>query len=286
VNAYYKVAQHYFRHMEGWHLYPGLREPWLWAWVMLSFAWMTSLVWLFQKVPALMSWQMATVIVLEIALMLVADGISNRKRAALFGVPPGQKIGASDLEAFRSKLLCDYLGASPDKFLQIADEISNLIDMRREFRRSSEIEWSLIFKKFYDPEAKQRVLAIFLAGLTVLTALTLKIGDLPSIFEVLDSEDVLRLLGGVLSITAVVFILFIGIQVLSAVLWNALIIWVAKSLKTAFSDDAALRYLVRDLLFLYRPSNLEAVVQISEITCPQQPVTDSTICEREDQLAY
>lgn len=282
MNAYYKVAQNYFRHVEGWHLYPGPREPWMWAWMTLAVAWVASLVWTFQRVPNILSWQFALVIALELALILVGGWISSRKDAALFGVPPGQKVNSSDLEAFRSKLLCEYLAVSPDEFLRVANEISSLIDMRKKFRRPSEIDWGLIFRKFYDPDSKQRLLAVFLAGLTVFTALTLKIGDLPTIFEALDSQDVHQLLGGVLTITALVFVVFIGVQVLSAVLWNALIIWVAKSLKTSFSDEAALRYLVRDLLLLYRPFDLEKVVQPSATPAVPDPTANSMICECTD----
>lgn len=285
MNAYYKVAQNYFRHMEGWHLYPGPREFWMWAWMMLAFGWVASFVWLFQKVPSVWSWQFAVVATLQIPLMFVAGGISNRKRAALFGAPSGQKVSPSDLEALRSKLLGEYLSVSPDKFLQIANEISGLIDMRKKFRRPDEIDWVLIVRKFYDPDSKQRVLAVLLAALTVLTALTLKIGDLPTIFEVLDSQDVLRFLGGVLSTSAVIFVMLIGVQVLSAVLWNVLIIWIAKSSRTAFSDDAALRYLVGDLLLLYRPSDLEAIPQAVATSSPQVPAANSVTCEHEDRLA-
>jgi hypothetical protein len=282
VNAYYKVAQNYFRRMEGWHLYPGPREPWMWVWMTLALAWVASLVWVFQKVPNILSWRFSLVIALEIALVFVGGWISTRKGAALFGVPSGWKVNSSDLEALRSKLLCEYLAVSPDKFLRIANEISGLIDMRKKFRRPSEIDWGLILRKFYDPDSKQRLLAVFLAGLTVLTALTLKIGDLPTIFEALESEGVYRLLGGVLSITVMVFIIFIGVQVLGAVLWNALIIWTAKSLKTAFSDDAALRYLVRDLLLLYRPLDLEKVVPPSAISASQDPAANLLIYECKD----
>jgi len=267
--------------MEGWHLYPGPREFWMWAWMVLACGWVASFVWLFQKLPSVWSWQFAVVVTLLIALMQVADGISNRKRAALFGAPSNQKISPPDLEALRSKLLCESLSVSPDKFLQIANEISGLIDMRKKFRRPDEIDWILIVKKFYDPDSKQRVLAVFLAGLTVFTALTLKSGDLPNIFEVLDSQDVLGFLGGVLSISAVTFVMFIGVQVLSAVLWNVLIIWIAKSSKTAFSDDAALRYLVRDLLLLYRPSDLEVIPQAAATPSPQVPASGPVICEHE-----
>jgi hypothetical protein len=285
VNVYYKLAQDYFRHMEGWHLYPGPREPWMWAWTVLAFGWVASLVWLFQKVPSIFSWQFAVVITLLVLLMLVADEVSNRKRAALFGVPTGRKVSASDLEMFRSKRLCEILVVPPDKCLQVANEISGLIDMRKKFRRPDEIDWVLIVRKFYDPDSKQRVLAVVLAGLTVLAALTLKIADATTIFEALESQDVHQFLGGVLSIAAVVFVMSIGLQVLSAVLWNVVIIWIAKSLKTPFSDDAALRYLVRDLLLLYRPSDLETAAQTTAISPSQQPVADSIIREREDRLA-
>lgn len=276
MNAYYAVAKDYFHEMEGWHLYPGSRNWLSWAWAILAFAWIASLFWFMQpiRISSLWNWRFALVIVLEILLLLVTEAISARKHSALFGASHGKKVNRAELDELRTRLLCEHLKARPDNFLEIVKEIKDLKASRKEFRQASEIGWSFLLRKLYDPDSKPRVLALFLAGLTIFTALTVKSAELAAIFETLDSQDFLYFLTSVLSISAMFFLLFIGAQALVAVLWTAAATWTAKTINTG-SNDTALRYLVRDLLLLYRPKRFEAQPE-SQLTAASPDASEKT----------
>lgn len=259
MNAYYAIANDYFREMEGWHLYPGLRNWLSWAWAFLAIAWIESLLLTMQHLMghgSLWNWRFGLLIILELMLLLVTDAISTRKHSALFGASHGKKINRSELDELRTRLLCKHLKTTPDNFLEIVKEIKDLKVSRKEFRQASEIEWSFFLRKLYDPDSKPRVLAVFLAGLTILTALALRSAELPTIFETVDSLDFQNFLVSILATCAMFFLLFLGMQALGAVIWTAAATWMAKMINTR-SNDTALRYLVRDLVILYRPKRLE-----------------------------
>lgn len=258
MNHYYAAARAYFRRMEGWHLYPSYREPHLWVWGGLVVAWFWSIYAYVAGVSqhGLSYKGLFFVVLFEAAVLLLAGEIKKRRARRVLAAAAEHPRGAvTSEEEFRVRALEDQLQVRKDQFFEVAKEIRDMLAMRSQFRKGSEIDSSFFLHSIYAPEGKQRVLTLLICALTVFTALMARTEDLPPIVEVLTQQGVQQWLATVVVLASCAFLMLVGIRAILSVMWSAVVTWTAKTIPTNESD-IALRYMVRDLVRLHRPAGL------------------------------
>lgn len=262
MNEYHAIARNYLRRVEGWHLYRAHGDRLLWLWLCAASVWVIAFVPLLRAIgdwPRFGVW-FFVVIVLELAVLLTGDRIRARKREAMTKAVNAEfaTMLATEPEC-REFLLTKLLARSANQFFSTTKEISDLLDLRKKFRGSNELEAEFYVKAIYDPESKPRLLAVTLAAITVMTALIIR--SLPEgalLFELFESPGIWGALFTVLVISGAGFLMLIGARAILSVIWNALSIWIAKTISSEQSRTA-LRYLARDLLLFHRPVVVEPV---------------------------
>lgn len=254
MNEYHAIARQYFQRVEGWHLYRVQGDGMLWLWLVIAVAWGISFIPLLMSVGDLSQFWRWLVLVLVLEMVVLAIGGINqkRKREALadsvneeFGVQVVQE------DECRALLLMKLVDRPRHEFLATAKEIRDLLALRNEFRGGQELEAGSYLRHVYDPDSKARLLAVTLAAITVITALTLRSApEGLAIIELFSSPSLLRALGTLVLLSASVFVIAVGLRAMFRVVWGATTIWVAKTIPSKESTTA-LRRLARDLVLLH-----------------------------------
>lgn len=111
------------------------------------------------------------------------------------------------------------------------------------------------WQQVYASESKARILATFLAAIAIVVTLSTRSlpADYPSAVELLLDEGVWSLLSLALFAVVLLFIVWIGLQVIVRVFFHATRLWFAKLRKKESASRFALRYFLSDLVRLHQP---------------------------------
>jgi hypothetical protein len=255
--------------MEGWQLYRKEGDRLLWTWGVLGVAWLISLVFFLRTIGSgsLLTLEFGCVLVGEVLLLGVGFIILDRKKKALIdAINTEYGVSLSTETQCREFLLEKILQRSAERFLSAAKEIGELLGMQRQFRGSNEFRADFYLKKIYDPESKQRLLAVALAAITVLTALMVRSIPEFSIFDALEDPAFGHFFMLLLTVSGGAFLMLVGAQVIFSRFWNTVVTWIAKSILSRESATS-LRYLARDLILFHKSV---------EASTPRPPAEEGT----------
>lgn len=261
MNYYIEIANQYFHEIEGWHLYPGYREWRLWVCVMSSFFLLTMLfVWVvfLDKSRTVAIWQWLVIIIALLPWAWAFQQIQKYRQKKLV-----QEVNENYKKTFQTAneccvyLLKQKLQMQEGQFLAVAKEIKEMLELDRQYRSASDLDAQFYFRKLYDPESKQRVLAGLLAMLTLITALVVRASPEraspeAAFFALLDQSAwgiiVLMMLA-----SAMLFLICIGLYIFSLVLYDSLLSVMLKLTGRKWKGKMSLQYFVRHLVRYHVP---------------------------------
>jgi len=126
VDKYYEIAKLYFEEFEGAHLYPRLRS-WIWLLWLVAFSY-AGYLFFYQSIANRITpsdWEA----VLALGSILLAYGaVQDHKKKVL----TERTSGSSNLQTARIKTLERLTGTSSKEFLQVANELSSLMQLRQQ----------------------------------------------------------------------------------------------------------------------------------------------------------
>jgi len=260
MENYMKIASEYLDEFEGWSLYPGWKSRYTWAGVVFGIVWLmaSANVLMSQDFPAtFLRWDVVIAVVFEILWLAVMIAIGIQKDKATLRVASEKYSRTfSRITDCRMYVLTEKLGVAQSNFLSIAKECKELSEISRAFQNRSDSDIWVYLQKIYDPDAKARLMSIVLAAISIVAALTLR--SMPSdvnVFELLSDQSFHKYLGLLLVGTAFLYFVWIGVLLIGQVIWEAIVMWVARSKIGKGKSLTALRYLVRDLVRFHKLSS-------------------------------
>lgn len=244
MDKYYEIAAAYFNEFEGVHLYPRLKS-WVWAF------WAAGIAGFLQQ-----TWQLlihservnepifyGSVFVLIVA-SLAAEEHKNKTLKAAHHLNP-------NMRAARIRSLERHTGFAAHQFLQVAQEIDQLRDLRQRYgirplsiRDLFPIPW---------PKGQFLMHALTLLGV-VATLLSLVFAE---IAEEAKAQLTIDVIGKLIGYSLVYFFLFIMIYPNAMYVWRSLKssykTWRARLHKSTSGNTVHLEYLVNHLVQFHQP---------------------------------
>lgn len=257
MDHYMKIAGEHLEEFEGWSLYPGWRSGYVWAGILLAIGWLLALVGVIMQSGhrfTFMRWDVATVVLFEILWLIALQKIQDSKDIATLGIATEKyKRKFVTVGECRSHALVTNLGIEQSRFLGAAKECKELIDLQRMFRIRADADVAYYLRKVYDPESKARLMAIVLAAISFIAALTVRSipGDL-EVFDLVSNQSFHALMILLLLGTAFVYFVGIGMLALGQIVWEGIVMWIVKSGVDKGKNLTALRYLIRDLVRFHK----------------------------------
>jgi len=274
LKDYIDIAKLYFRHLEGLHLYPSLKTPWALAWLAVTAVWLGTLArFAILDHSSRDEMGIATILVPEVLWLLVTFRIQALKERRLVE-ETNRHLGTSfnSPSECRRHVLAAAVAAHPSEFLRFAKEIDELISLKRKFRKYSDLSWTELGRKIYDRDSKARLLTLMIALVSITVALAAKSdATLETLFEVYSEPTARDFLLMVAAWTAILFALYIGLQVLVRTIIDGLALWSIKLL--GGSPRWLLEYLVRDLVMYH--SSIESNLGLRMATSADKVTIDT-----------
>lgn len=259
MDHYMKMASEYLEEFEGWSLYPSWTNPYFGGGVLLGIGWLASIVSVLMAIGSQFSflrWDLAGILVFEILWLLALDRVREMKGVATLRIA-AEKYHRPFITINESRIyaLSVRLGVDEAKFFSVAKECKELLDMQRIFRSTAEIDFVSYARKIYDPESKARLMAIALAAISFIAALTVRSipGEL-DIFDLLSNQSFHTEMAILLILTAVVYFVWIGVLIIGSIVFEGVVMWFVKLGVSKGKSYTALRYLVRDLVRFHKPA--------------------------------
>lgn len=259
MDHYMKMASEYLEEFEGWGLYPGWRNPYMWGGVLLGIGWLGAIVSVLMAASTnepFSYWRLDVVGVaaLEVFWLLVLRKVRDMKSAETLRVS-AQKyqrtfaaINECRIHALKAKL-----GVEDSKFFAIAKECKELVEIQRLFRSSSETDVAFYARNVYDPESKARLMAITLAAISFIAALTIR--SLPSdlgIFDLFSNQSFYTGMWILMFLTVYVYFVGLGLRIIGHIAVEGIVMWFVKLGVSKGKSYTALRYLIKDLIRFYK----------------------------------
>lgn len=274
MNDYIDIAKQYFRHLEGLHLYPSLRNAWTLSWLAATAVWLTILA-RFATLDHSSRDEIgiAAILVPEVIWLLITFRIQTLKERRLVE-ETNRRLGTSfeSPSECRRHVLAAAVAAPPSEFLRVAKEIDELMSLKRRFRKYSDLSWAELGRKIYDRDSKARLLTLMIALVSITVALAAKSdATLETLFEVYSERAARELLLIVAVWATIFFVLYVGLQVLVRTIIGGLALWAIKLL--GGSPQWLLEYLVRDLVMYH--SNIEPDLGLRMATSADKATIDT-----------
>ncbi|MBW7903312.1 MAG: hypothetical protein H3C26_17705 [Rhodocyclaceae bacterium] len=260
MNRLFVTANHYYSVLERFGLQYILKSPWPWLWIVLllvfiaqGFAFVTSGTKL-NGTALFLDWQFLSLIVLEFAILAVSNKLqSDKAKVVLERVNSKYRQSFSSIEQARRFLLQRFFGRHEAEYLAFADDIQKAITYQDQLRNPLAFGFSRILLFLYDPDSKQRIYALLVVVVSVLTALSIREGgSISGVFEFFAGEK----------LALVVFVWLLLVVFLAGLLTLLLVIrlgvevlWAYLSVRLdgkAARNPYTLKYLQRDLLAFHR----------------------------------
>lgn len=201
-----------------------------------------------------LDWQFISLIVLEFALLALSNKLKSEKtKIVLERINSKYRQSFSSIEQARRFLLRRFLGRSESEYLSFADDIQKAMNYQDQLRNPLAFGFSRVLLFLYDPDSKQRIYALLVVIVSVLTALSIREGgSISNVFEFFAGEN----------LALVVFVWFLLVVFLAGLLMLLLVIrlgvemlwayWSVRLDGKAARNPYTLKYLQRDLLAFHR----------------------------------
>lgn len=251
LKHYLKIAGAYFRHFEGRHLYPSWGNYRLWLWFLSLGAWMYSL-WYFVTSGYEASGTSAFpfIVIPEAIWLAITFWIRSWKDRQI--IEATNRELASDYKSMaecRLQMLRSVTGKEPSEFLDVAQEINDLVSLKRKFRKSSELTWAEFARSIYDSDSKARLLTLAIVLVSTIVALSVRSdATLEAVFDLFTNPTGQGFLLLIAVIATVIFFGLIGLRVFIFTLVEVVTSWSIKFLGETVSPGWLLSYLIRDLV--------------------------------------
>jgi len=260
MNEYFRMADTYFRALEGGQLYPSLKS-WHWyAWAVAA-ALVGVTFWVQVGAHSSAEAISSSWVAVGMAPFLLASFAIRkyRERAILESQKREDGSSYADIDECRAALLRRVCRVEPTSFAAVAAECSNLLGLQRDHRLSTGTFAERYIPRIYDPESKGRIVALILSSLALFVALFNHStpDSAPSIVDVLADPGVHTLLSIFLTASVFLFIAWLALQAVVGMSVGAVALWWAKLTGMTAGRMLVMRYLLRDLVLLHDPVHAE-----------------------------
>lgn len=186
--------------------------------------------------------------------------------------------GLHTLEDCRRAVLESITGAPSSKFAAMAKECSDLMALQRKHRFPGQPGITYFARKIYDPDSKARLLSIGMGCIALVTAMVVHSlpDDAPTLLELFATRDFWLAEFNAMFAVAVLFLVILFFQATAMAGFSALSMWWTKLTGHSTSGNIALRYFLRDLVLLHRPSH-GSETKFVEARRAQAPHNDSPV---------
>jgi len=260
MNRLFVTANHYYSALERFGLQYMLKSPWPWLLAALLFAFIWQGFAFVTSGPKLhgtahfLDWQFVSLIVLEFAILALSSKLKSEKtKFVLKRINSKYRQSFSSIEQTRRFLLRRLLGRHESEYLSFVDDIQKAIAYQDQLRNPLAFDFSRVLLFLYDPDSKQRIYALLVVIVSVLTALSIREGgSISNVFEFFAGENV----------ALVIFAWFLLVIFLAGLLMLLLVIrlgvevlWAYLSVRLdgkAARNPYTLKYLQSDLLAFHR----------------------------------
>ena len=267
MNRLFVTANHYYSVLERFGLQYTLKSPWPWIWAVFLFAFVGqgfSFVTNGTKLHGtdlFLDWQFMSLIVLEFAILALSNKLKSEKtKVVLDRINSKYRQSFCSIEQARRFLLKRFLGRCESEYLSFADDIQKAISYQDQLRNPLAFGFSRVLLFLYDPDSKQRIYALMVVVVSVLTALSIREGgSILNVFEFFAGENP----------ALVIFVWLLLVLFLAGLLMLLLVIrlgiemlWAYLSVRLdgkAARNPYTLKYLQRDLLAFHRFVHLRGV---------------------------
>jgi len=269
LKNYLAIAQEYFKHLEGFHLYPTLKNYRSWFWIFSTFIWLWLLVKYFPEAPSLHEAKGFTFIVIpEIVWLISTSLITDWKNKKLIE-STNLRLGTTftTTEECRYKMLESLIKVPSTEFFKIAKEIDDLITLEQKFRKRSNITFADIMSNIYDRDSKARLLTLTIALVSIILALVAKSdATIEALFEAYSDPAAIKLFELVALLMGMGFVIFVGLRIMILIIIEGIASWMLKLFgASTISSRWLLSYLIRDLVIYHSRT----------ITLTKSPLIDS-----------
>jgi hypothetical protein len=267
MNRLFVTANHYYSVFERFGFHYMLKSPWPWAWVvfLLAFIWqgvafLTSDTKL-QGTALFLDWRFLSLLALELAILAPSMKLKSEKtKVVLERVISKYGQAFSSIEQRRRFLLGRFLGRCESEYLSFADDIQKAIAYQDQLRNPLVFGFSRALLFLYDPDSKQRIYALLVVIVSVLTALSIREGgSISNVFEFFAGENPAL----VLFVWLLLVFFLAGLLTIGFVIRHGIeLLWAYLSVRfdgKAARNPYTLRYLQRDLLAFHRFVHLRGV---------------------------
>lgn len=277
LKHYLKIAGKYFRHFEGRHLYPSCINYRIWLWFLSLGGWMYSLWYFVTSGYAANGASAFPFIVVPEAIWLgVTFWIRLWKDDQIIEATNRELVSNfKSMDECRLEMLRSVTGKEPSEFLEVAQEIDDLVTLKRKFRKNSDLTWSEFARSIYDSDSKARLLtlAIVLASTTVALSVRSDV-TLDAVFDLFTDPAGQGFLLLLAVIVTTIFFGLIGLRVFAFALVEVFVSWSIKLLGKTTSPGWLLSYLVRDLV-TFHGSDASLSESALGLKCPESLGDDS-----------
>lgn len=184
------------------------------------------------------------------------------------------------MDECRLQMLQSVTGKEPSEFLEMAQEIDDLVSLKRKFRKNSDLTWAEFARSIYDSDSKARLLTLALVLVSTTVALSVRSDvTLDAVFDLFTDPAGQ---GGLLFLAGIVTVIFfglIGLRVFAFAFMEVLASWSIKLLGESMSPGRLLSYLVRDLVIFHGSdvSSRESVSEPKDLKTPENYSVESNV---------
>lgn len=170
----------------------------------------------------------------------------------------------------RLQMLRSVTGKEPSDFLDVAQEIDDLVSLKRKFRKNSELTWGEFIRSIYDSDSKARLLTLMLVLVSTTVALSVRNDvTLDTMFDLFIDPSGQHFLLTLALFATVIFFGLIGLRVFVFTLVELVISWSIKFLGESVSPGWLLSYFIRNLVTYHGSDSVSEDANVE----PENPET-------------
>lgn len=260
MNFYLKIAGKYFKHFEGRHLYPSWGNFRVLLWFLSLGVWMYSL-WYFATTAyaAEGAGAFTYIVAPEVVWLGITFWIRSWKDARVVETT-NRELGTNlkSMNECRLHMLRSVTGKEPFEFIGVAQEINDLVSLKRKFRKNYELTWAELMRSIYNSDSKARLLTLAVVLVSTTVALSIRSdATLDAVFDLFTTSAGQGFLLSLALAGSVLFFGLVGLRVFIFTITEAITSWSIKFWGETVSPDWLLSYLVRNLV-TYHGSDTES----------------------------
>lgn len=255
MNEYYQLAALYYNRFHGSHLFPKWYD---WRWLLCLTTFSTAVLFAYwcllsPSPPIQGPWGMLVAeVVCIFSGIFILHYRSNQRLRTEKPVPFFSRVRRSLLEKEKRKFLTRHTQRTAADYAQLAQEITDLLQLEKNYRSPIDADFLEIFRKLYDPQALTRVIAIVVSALGIFVGLMDR-SSMRELLDVFQEAQTVALVLELCKLAGLLFILAITFYLLTKQLLEILLLIAASFLSKKMGNRTMLNSLVRDLIDLHRP---------------------------------